>query len=175
MQAWVDAIWADVGVLWPNLKQVAGTGVLSFIEALLAKGLFKPVDQAAQLGVWINIHKIGEAWSRFLADHPIILSPVSCVRAWPINDDISRVAEIAMSMRMVAPVNILGLPAAAVPVGADDGLPQGVQLIGARFREDLLLDAAQAIEDRAPVLTPIQPRAAREGRGPKVRTLEAVG
>jgi hypothetical protein len=31
----------------------------------------------------------------------------------------------------------------AVPVGSDDGLPQGVQLIGARFREDLLLDAAR--------------------------------
>jgi amidase len=47
-----------------------------------------------------------------------------------------------------------------VPVGADEGLPQGVQLIGARFREDLVLDAAQAVEDRAPVLTPIQPRVA---------------
>ena len=56
--------------------------------------------------------------------------------------------------------NILGLPACAVPVGSDDGLPQGVQLIGARFREDLVLDAAQAVEDRAPVLTPIQPRVA---------------
>ena len=64
-------------------------------------------------------------------------------------------------MRMVVPVNILGLPSAAVPVGADEGLPQGVQLIGQKFREDLLLDAAQAIEDRAPVLTPIAPRAAR--------------
>jgi amidase len=63
-------------------------------------------------------------------------------------------------MLMVVPVNILGLPGCAVPVGSDDGLPQGVQLIGARFREDLLLDAAQAIEDRAPVLTPIQPRVA---------------
>jgi hypothetical protein len=49
----------------------------------------------------------------------------------------------------------------AVPVDCDDGLPQGVQLIGARFREDLLLDAAQAIEDRAPSLTPIEPRVAR--------------
>jgi len=63
-------------------------------------------------------------------------------------------------MRMVVPINILGLPSCAVPVGADEGLPQGVQLIGAQFREDLLLDAAQAIEDRAPVLTPIQPRVA---------------
>jgi len=37
--------------------------------------------------------------------------------------------------------------------GDDDGLPQGVQLIGRR-----LLDAAQAVEDRAPALTPIEPR-----------------
>jgi amidase len=59
---------------------------------------------------------------------------------------------------MVIPVNILGLPSCAVPVGCDDGLPQGVQLIGRRFREDLLLDAAQAVEDRAPALTPIEPR-----------------
>jgi amidase len=63
-------------------------------------------------------------------------------------------------MRMVVPVNILGLPSCAVPVGCDDGLPQGVQLIGARFREDLLLDAPQAVEDRAPLLSPIQPRVA---------------
>jgi hypothetical protein len=58
-------------------------------------------------------------------------------------------------MRMVVPINILGLPSCAVPVGSDGGLPQAVQLIGWRFREGLLLDAAQAIEDRAPVLTPI--------------------
>ena len=63
-------------------------------------------------------------------------------------------------MRMVVPINLLGLPSCAVPVGSDEGLPQGVQLIGARFREDLVLDAAQAIEDRAPTLTPIQPRVA---------------
>lgn len=66
-------------------------------------------------------------------------------------------------MRMVGPVNILGLPSAAVPVGADDGLPQGVQLIGQKFREDLLLDAAQAIEDRAPMLTPINPQRRLQG------------
>ena len=176
MQAWVDAIWADIGVLWPNLKPIAGAGVLNFIEALLAKGLFKPVDQEAQLGVWIAIHKIGAAWAQFLQDHPVVLSPVCCERPWIVGDDISRVAEIAMAMRMVVPVNILGLPSCAVPVGCDDGLPQGVQLIGAHFREDLLLDAAQAIEDRAPVLTPIEPRVALGVQGgAKARKLETVG
>jgi amidase len=74
-----------------------------------------------------------------------------------VGDDVERPSEVAAAMRMVVPVNLLGLPSCAVPVGCDDGLPQGVQLIGARFREDLVLDAAQAIEDRAPILTPIQP------------------
>jgi len=37
-------------------------------------------------------------------------------------------------MRMVMTVNILGLPSCAVPVGSDDGLPQGAQLIGPFFR-----------------------------------------
>jgi hypothetical protein len=36
----------------------------------------------------------------------------------------------------------------------------GVQLIGWRFREDLLLDAAQAVEDRTTVFTLIEPRGA---------------
>jgi amidase len=171
MQAWVDAIWNDIQVLWPQLKPMSGEGVVGFIEALLRNDLFKPVDQGKGLETWIAIHQLGIAWSQFLASHPIILSPISCERAWPINDDISRVAEIAFSMRMVVPVNILGLPSAAVPVGVDEGLPQGVQLIGQKFREDLLLDAAQAIEDRAPVLTPIEPRVARKGAMDPVREI----
>jgi amidase len=65
---------------------------------------------------------------------------------------------VLQSMRLVVTVNLLGLPAAAVPVGVANGLPQGVQLIGARTREDLCLDAAQAIEDRLGTFTPIDPK-----------------
>jgi amidase len=142
------------------MEPVAGEGVRAFIDACRETGVFKPVDQRAQLAAWIAVYQLGAAWGEFLDEYPIVLSPVSCERPWLVGDDITRVAEIATSMRMVLPVNILGLPGCAVPVGADDGLPQGVQLIGGRFREDLLLDAAQAIENRAPVLTPIQPRVA---------------
>jgi amidase len=158
--AWVNTIYADVGTIWPHMEPVAGDGVRAFIHACQATGVFKPVDQAAQLAAWIAVYELSAAWDQFLEEHPIVLSPVSCERPWLVGDDISRVEQIATSMRMVVPVNILGLPGCAVPVGADDGLPQGVQLIGSRFREDLLLDAAQRIEECAPVLTPIQPRVA---------------
>jgi len=54
------------------------------------------------------------------------------------------------------------LPAAAVSVGVANGLPQGVQVIGSMFREDLCLDATQVIEDAIEealgVLTPIVPK-----------------
>lgn len=164
-QAWVDAIWADVTHLMPGMEPIAGADIAEFLGALITSGVFKPVDQQAQLATWIAIHQLGAAWGQFLRDHPIILSPVCCERPWLIGEDVSRVGEIATAMRMVLPVNTLGLPSCAVPVGADEGLPQGVQLIGARFREDVLLDAAQAIEDRAPVLTPIQPRVAVTAQG----------
>jgi amidase len=60
-------------------------------------------------------------------------------------------------MRLVVTVNLLGLPSVAVPTGVIGGLPQGVQLIGARFREDLCLDAAEAIENALGSVTPIDP------------------
>ena len=63
-------------------------------------------------------------------------------------------------------VPLLGLPAIAVPTGMTSArpgvsaaeLPMGVQLIGPRFREDLLLDAAAVIESRCPPMTPLDPR-----------------
>ena len=61
-------------------------------------------------------------------------------------------------MRMATAVNALGLPAMAVPVGIGGGLPQVVQVIGPRYREDLCLDAAEALEDGAGIITPIDPR-----------------
>jgi amidase len=159
---WFDAMWADVGAMWPSMAPVAGHDEAVFVKACLEQGVFKPVDQAAQRAAWVAVYQLASAWSRFLHDHPVILSPVCCERPWVVDEDVSHTARIAKAMRMVVSANILGLPSCAVPVGSDDGLPQGVQLIGARFREGLLLDAAQAIEDRAPVLTPIEPRAAKK-------------
>lgn len=67
------------------------------------------------------------------------------------------VAEILRGMRMALAVNALGLPAVALPVGIGDDLPQSVQVIGPRYREDLCLDAAATLEDRVGTITPIAP------------------
>ena len=44
------------------------------------------------------------------------------------------------------------------PMGIGEGLPQSVQVIGTRCREDLCLDAAAALVDRAGIITPIDPK-----------------
>jgi len=63
-------------------------------------------------------------------------------------------------MRCITPVNLLGIPACAVPVGVADGIPQGVQVIADRYREDLCLAGAADIEAALGQITPVNPVAA---------------
>jgi len=47
---------------------------------------------------------------------------------------------------LTQPISCIGLPVAAVPILLDEPLPMGVQLIGAPWREDLVLAAAAQLE-----------------------------
>lgn len=58
-------------------------------------------------------------------------------------------------------MNFLGLPAGNIAANENDGLPVGVQIVGQRFREDMILDACEAIEIR--VGTMAERLFAREG------------
>jgi amidase len=100
------------------------------------------------------------AWGEFQQIHPLIVAPVCTEPPFEAGTDLNegRVAETIGTMRMAMAVNALGLPAVALPVGIGDGLPQAVQVIGPRYREDLCLDTAGAIEDRLGIITPIDPR-----------------
>ena len=105
-------------------------------------------------------HSLLKAWGEFQETYPLILAPVGTDISFQVGADRSAdgVRENLRVMRMVMAVSALGLPAVAVPVGVRDGLPQVVQVIGQRYREDLCLDAAEALEDRNGCITPIDPR-----------------
>ena len=96
------------------------------------------------------------AWQLFFEEYPVVLAPTTVQPTpGPREDAISgeRAQEIFWNdLRFISAINVLGLPAAVVPVALHDGKPIGVQLIAGRYREDLALDAAAAIEKRAGML-----------------------
>jgi len=90
-------------------------------------------------------------WLQFLERYPLILGPVSTELPFLVDFDLQPglcAETLRRAQRLLIAVNVLGLPAVSVPTGLANGIPVGVQLIGFPFREDLCLDAAQAIETR---------------------------
>ncbi|MEE3327656.1 MAG: amidase [Myxococcota bacterium] len=90
-------------------------------------------------------------WNVFLEEFPLVLSPFMMRSLYPHDYDIQGLEEtrdlLDASIYSMG-VNYLSLPAGVMPVDLVDGLPAGVQIMGRRFREDLILDAMQEIEDR---------------------------
>jgi amidase len=152
----VRAVWEHM------LAAISPDAVRRFASAFfIAAG--DPDGAAVEQSFFVR-HALMRAWGEFQESCPLILAPIGTDIPSLAGTDLDegRVADDIRTMRMAMAVNTLGLPAVAVPVGVGDGLPQVVQVIGPRYREDLCLDAAQAIEDRLGVLTPIDPRGSGE-------------
>ena len=100
-------------------------------------------------------------WYAFFERYPILVMPVSWQRPYPIDHDQKgddAVREMLDAHRPMLAISLLGLPGLSVPVSLADGVPVGVQIVSARFGEERLLAAGEAIEARAAMPTPIDPR-----------------
>jgi amidase len=105
-------------------------------------------------------------WLLFFERYPLVVAPVSARLPMEFGFDTRDAAATRALVTDQSPLiafNLMGLPSVAVPVGlaqaadAPKGLPVGVQIVAARYREDLAIDAAEAVEARHSIATPIDP------------------
>ncbi|WP_190126860.1 amidase [Streptomyces inusitatus] len=143
---------------WPAVRELLGEGGDRYIGMAMEKTPPASADELMRLmGLRLNIRR---SWAEFLHTYPLLLGPSFTeppVEPGLESRDRAGRDRVASAMRLCTATSFVGVPAVAVPTGLADGLPTGVQIIGRAFREDLCLDAAQAVEDRLGVLTPIDP------------------
>lgn len=159
LETWARLLGADFASVLPQLQMAMGEDAWRFLQASAERST-APTDLPGFSMLLAQRDGIARAWSMFMAETPLVLTPVWTTPAFAHGFDLRDAAAVNALMRPVMPANLLGLPAACVPAGDDPqtGLPVGVQIMGARFRDDLCLDAAEAIERALPPVTPIDPR-----------------
>ena len=163
-----QALWfaiADVEVAATMAEPVARLGDANLRQAVAAMhGQPAAADTLGYLRVLARRTTLVRNWQVFLERYPLVLGPVCAEPPFPWGLDAGPGADMARIRRAQGPqmmVPLLGLPGLSAPLGSVDGVPIGVQLIAGRFREDLLLQAAEVLESRHPSPTPVDPAWAR--------------
>ncbi|MEL6681955.1 MAG: amidase family protein [Pseudomonadota bacterium] len=118
---------------------------------------FPPFEGKELLAALARRSHYARAWSLFLEDYPLILSPFMLTPFFAPGRDAEGpegVKEALGCAHWSFIMNFLGLPAGNLPTYVAN-LPQvrqpvGVQIAGRRWREDLIVDAMQAIEQQIP-------------------------
>lgn len=147
-ELWTDIITADLRHQWSQLSALLGPPTLAFLEVFLA--LRKPLDVDGLLAAYTKRYALARAWSLFMRDVPVVLTPVSSQQAFPVGFDVEQgnIPRLLRDFECLVAVNLLGLPAAVCGTGLAEGLPQAVQIVGPRYREDVCLAAGEVIEQR---------------------------
>ncbi|MGD1925487.1 MAG: amidase [Paracoccaceae bacterium] len=117
--------------------------------------LFDPYMGLERTKAMARRAKYVRAWTMFLDEYPLVLTPFMPTLPFKWNRDeegLEGVREVLGAAIWSYSMNFLGLPAGNVAAHFADGLPVGVQIVGRRFREDMILDACEAIEDRTGVM-----------------------
>jgi amidase len=92
-----------------------------------------------------------------LGNYPVLLLPVSGELPFPDNLDRQDFARVWRAQLTQIGLAITGLPALSIATGLVGRTPVGVQLVAARYREDICLAAAEAIEAFGTPASPIDP------------------
>ncbi len=122
----------------PEVKRriILGTYVLS-------SGYYDAYYKKAQQVRTLVINEFNKAFEQY----DVLLTPTSPTVAFDLGSRSKDPVEMYMADVCTVPVNIAGLPAISIPCGVNkEGMPTGIQLIGKRFAEETILQAAYTFE-----------------------------
>ena len=95
-------------------------------------------------------------WSLFLDEHPLLVTPflMRPLYDWNVDaESFEGLKDVFDSAAYSLGINYLGLPAGVLGLDLVDERPAAVQIVGRRWREDLICDAMEAVQVRNGVLT----------------------
>ena len=129
--------------------------IFGYMERLCAEPSLFDFQDALQKRVGLL-----RQWLLFLERFPVAVMPVSGALPYPNHSDVESFEGFRRMMAEQLPqlgLPVLGLPGLTVSTGLVGTVPVGVQLVGGRYREDVLLAAGAAIEARGVPAAPIDP------------------
>ena len=92
---------------------------------------------------------VSNEFSRAFEKYDVILTPTSPVTAFNIGEKSNNPLEMYLADICTVSINIAGVPAISIPCGVDsEGMPVGMQLIGNKFEEEKILNAAYTFEQK---------------------------
>ena len=124
----------------PEVKRriILGTYVLS-------SGYYDAYYKKAQQVRTLVKKEFDEAFKKY----DVLLTPTSPTVAFEVGTKSSNPLEMYLADICTVSVNIAGLPGISIPCGLDkEGMPIGMQLIGKRFDESTILNAAYTFEQK---------------------------
>ena len=110
---------------------------------VLSSGYYDAYYKKAQQVRTLVMNEFNKAFEKY----DIILTPTSPTVAFDLNSKLNNPLEMYLADICTVSVNIAGLPGISIPVGVDkQGMPIGMQLIGNKFCEETILNAAYKYE-----------------------------
>jgi amidase len=153
-RAWFRVAVAEMKVMLFPLGRQHGSPTIQHIFDWYAE-MAGPLEPDGYMLGAADRTRMTRQWNVFLENHPLVLTPFLMRPTFPWNYDaqgFAQTKDLFDAAIYSYGINYLGLPAGVVPVGLVDGLPAGVQIVGRRFREDLILDAMARVEAQVGVM-----------------------
>lgn len=153
-----DTLWAAgaaklLASFAPERRALADAG----LQDVAARG--RDIDVVAYLRAVDAREALGRHFNQFHQRWDLLITPTTSHPASTIGASQADLVRRPIRSPFTYPFNLTQQPAASVPVGlTSEGLPVGLQIVGAKFVDATVLRAARAFEIARPFARPGEPR-----------------